>query len=408
VPEPLDDNVLRQLKPSAERVELADGTTPPTGLRLRIYPTGAKVWSVWYRTKGGQQRRHRIGTYPNLSLAAARKAARKINVEVDAGHDPQGAVAAKRQERRARGSASKFSDLIDDFVRDQQAAWRPSTKAGWLRYIEADIKPGLGKRIPAEITADDVLDFVNALKRKRGPVSVARCYEITRRIFRWAAAHRKIKQSPCLGLEAKEIVAKAKMGDRTYSDPELRAIIAAAQCTEYADIVPLIAYTATRNEETRTARWSHIDRKAKLWAIPSGNTKADEAHRVPLSKGALAILDGIEETKADFVFSAPTKAGCMDASQKTIKEICNLSGVADFKLHDLRRTVRQRLKDMGVAQHVGEAIIGHLPPKIVRNYTPQWEPLAEMTRALEAWSTELQAILAGRKRKAVVLAGRFA
>jgi integrase len=161
----------------------------------------------------------------------------------------------------------------------------------------------------------------------------------------------------------------------------------------------LLFFTATRNEETRSAEWRDVDLSSKLWTIPAAKSKTGEAHRVPLSSGALAVLADLRGTDARFLFPAPTKTGFMDAPQKAMALIRRKSGIDDFRIHDVRRTVRQRLADMDVSAHVGEAILGHLPPKIVRTYTPQWEPVREMAAALEAWSAELHRILRNEGRR---------
>jgi len=399
MPEYLTDADIKVLAARAVadgvRFEKADAGEP--GLRVRAFPSGTVVWFFWYRTKAGQARRYRLGAYPKMTLSAARKRAKHESTDVDRGGDPQGRLQQQRAERKGRQGAMKLSDLCDDFAADQKKRWRPATRAGWLRYIEADIKPGLGRRIPGEITTDDVLAFLEHLKRTRGAVSVARCYEVLRRIFRWAVARRKLPTSPCFGLDAGELLTRPEQRSRTYSDDEIRAILAASQQTELRHLVPLLFHTAARQEETRSAERRHVDVNARVWTIPAERSKTGEAHRVPLSSGALAVLDELPERGR--LFPAATSEGYMDPPRYHVLKLRRLSGVADFRLHDVRRTVRQRLADMGVSAHVGEAVLGHLPPKIVRTYTPQWEPIREMAAALEAWSAELGRIVRSEERR---------
>ena len=61
--------------PKVRRYEIADELLP--GLRLRVYPTGRKVWSAIARSDRRQVRQN-IGTYPAIDLAEARDAARII------------------------------------------------------------------------------------------------------------------------------------------------------------------------------------------------------------------------------------------------------------------------------------------------------------------------------------------
>ena len=82
--------------------------------------------------------------------------------------------------------------------------------------------------------------------------------------------------------------------------------------------------------------------------------------------------------------------------------IVQRSGVA-FRLHDLRRTVRTRLAEMGIPENVAEAVLGHTLPRLIRTYN-RHEPVPEMRAALEAWSARLEAIVNGTARLAEVVA----
>jgi integrase len=85
-----------------------------------------------------------------------------------------------------------------------------------------------------------------------------------------------------------------------------------------------------------------------------------------------------------------------------MRRIVQRSGVA-LRLHDVRRTVRTRLAEMGVSENVAEAVLGHTPPRLVRTYN-RHEPVPEMRAALEAWSARLDAIVDGTARLAEVVA----
>ena len=69
------------------------------------------------------------------------------------------------------------------------------------------------------------------------------------------------------------------------------------------------------------------------------------------------------------------------------------AGFEHWTLHDIRRTVRTRLGALGVQPHVAEAVLNHLPPKLIRTYDRN--PYGtEKRSALSAWSGQLQTALA--------------
>jgi integrase len=62
-----------------------------------------------------------------------------------------------------------------------------------------------------------------------------------------------------------------------------------------------LVLTAARSGEALGARWSEIDRQAKVWVIPAERMKARTEHRIPLSKQALELLDSLPHD-GPFVF----------------------------------------------------------------------------------------------------------
>ena len=55
--------------------------------------------------------------------------------------------------------------------------------------------------------------------------------------------------------------------------------------------VRFVALTAARPGEARGAVWAEIDLDAEVWTVPASRMKAGREHRVPLSSGALAVLE---------------------------------------------------------------------------------------------------------------------
>src|SRR5207245_2743891 len=56
----------------------------------------------------------------------------------------------------------------------------------------------------------------------------------------------------------------------------------------------LLALTFQRTKEVRFAEWSQFDLDAALWRIPAEIMKMREAHIVPLSQQAIAILKRLQ------------------------------------------------------------------------------------------------------------------
>src|SRR6185369_9948555 len=88
--------------------------------------------------------------------------------------------------------------------------------------------------------------------------------------------------------------------ERFFSPKELAAISDAL--AEYpgvaADCVRLIMLTGCRPGEAMQARWSEFDAEPGFWVKPSAHTKQRKTHRVPLSPGALELVDRMRKARA--------------------------------------------------------------------------------------------------------------
>jgi len=75
----------------------------------------------------------------------------------------------------------------------------------------------------------------------------------------------------------------------------------------------------------------------------------------------------------------------------------------NFRPHDLRRTCATNLSKLGVDDMTIATILNHSWP--LRHMTAvynRWERLPEMSRALERWGAELEAIVTGKGAAKVV------
>src|SRR6202041_851877 len=111
------------------------------------------------------------------------------------------------------------------------------------------------------------------------------------------------------------------------------------------------------------------------------------AHVVPLSVPVQALLRGVARQEGrDLVF--PGLRGPFSGVGKAKAQLDKASGVADWRLHDLRRTMATGLQRLGVRLEVTEAVLNHVSGSragIVGVYQKySWE--AEKRAALVAWS----------------------
>jgi integrase len=100
----LTDIAIRSAKPRAKPYKLGD----TLGLFLLVQPTGGKLWRLKYRVDG-REKKLGIGTYPEISLANARKRRDDARELMATGKDPS--REKQRDKTRARLASDPTRDL---------------------------------------------------------------------------------------------------------------------------------------------------------------------------------------------------------------------------------------------------------------------------------------------------------
>jgi integrase len=399
----LTDKNIRTLPSGKSRTNYTDSSLP--GFVLRVSSSGHRSFSVMYGS-GKARTRYTIGPLRELTLAQARDRAREILAKARLGEDPQAAKIAERRKPDTGTLAELAERFMEAKPRQRGGQWRPATGAIYRHALDHYILPRFGRSDPATITRQEIRLFLDGIARKT-PTMANRVLETFRRCYSWALSRDYVAATPFTGIERPAPKTRAT---RTFSNDEIRTIFASVRGTQLEHLVPLIFHTATRSEETRSMRWPHVDLERAVWHIPATQTEAGQD--LPLSKGAMAILQRIREAQQrdakvvpiaspDFVFPAPTGncdtcglVGHMDKPNKSTATLKEKLGLDDRGfLHHIRRTVADRLKnDLGFAPFVVDAVLGHAQPDLAKTYMPT-PPAVLMRGALQRWSDELAVIL---------------
>jgi integrase len=155
----------------------------------------------------------------------------------------------------------------------------------------------------------------------------------------------------------------------------------------------LLLLTGQRRDEIAAAHWGEIDLDRALLTIGSDRMKAKVGHAVPLTPAAVEILRSLPRFAAgDFVFSGRSGASPFSGFSKAKGRLDRAASIAPYTLHDLRRTVRTRLAELGVTPFIGELVIGHAQRGVHAIYDlHRYED--EKREALGRWERRLRAIL---------------
>jgi integrase len=363
-----------------------DPKLPGFGLRTR---NGKRSWVFQYKI-GDKHRRIKIGG-AELSREQARKLAqaqkgRLASAKLGHGIDP----ATERDDRKRATTTHirSFAAVIPTYLDARRGSLKPATYEAQDRHLNRHWAALHGLAL-AGVTRADVAASLTAITKAKGPIAANRARSTLSKFYAWAIGEGLCDHNPVIGTNKRD---ENDPRERSLSDAEAARIWLAAPDNDYGRIVKLILLTGCRRTEVGDLKWSEIDLlDARTITLPRDRTKNHQEHVVPLSDPALDVLME-RERNGDYVFGRTELAGFSGWS-KSKTEFDKLVKLQPWTLHDLRRTVRTGLGKLGVAPHIAEATLNHLPPKLIRTYDRNTYA-DEKRAALDQWATHLKTIVA--------------
>jgi integrase len=325
--------------------KIADGVnqklTVGNGLYLHVRD-GSSLWVIQYRD-GESHRARSLGTYPEVSLNAARQKREAFAVERREKRIPRRGLAVINSAAPAREPVKadedeikpkRFADVIEEFLTINIPQWKPdSTEARKYRLLKTG---ALGKMWTDEIKPAHVKTELQS--RWGHALASAEKYRMrTLKVMSYAMADhfRTPGQNPADKEIMKHLIAAAPKSKPHKPMPS--AAVPAFMAELVADGSPearalaFLILTASRTGNVIEADWSEI--KGNVWTIPAAQMKEKENgdHRMPLSPAALALL------------GKPRKSGRIfgdlphDALNDKLNELRPDDG---FTVHGLRTTFK--------------------------------------------------------------------
>jgi integrase len=380
------DKVTRIPLPDGKSEHIVfDESMPGFGVRIRA---GDKVQHRTFIAQykiGEKHRRITLGDVRKVTLEDARKEAKRIFGSVAHGRDP----ANEKAERRSAASYT-LDATIARYLEAKAAELRPRSLVEVTRHLEKDWQ-SLHNLAIASIGRANVAATLSAIAKTKGGVTANRARAALSAMFRWAIGEGLCDHNPVTGTNRQD---ENGHRERSLNDSEVAKVWLAAPENDYGNVVRLLLLTGCRREEIGSLKWSEIDNEARAITIPKERAKNGIEHIVPLPDAALSILRGIRRRgDRDYVFGIAREGGFSGWSKAKIALDKAVAVKEEWRLHDLRRTVRTGLGKLGVQPHIAEAVLNHLPPKLIRTYDRN-AYTAEKRDALDKWATHLKTVVA--------------
>jgi integrase len=350
-----------------------DDDVPGFGIRVRA--SGARTWIFQYKV-GGRTRRLVLGSASAVKPARAREIAGELHAKVRLGGDP---AAEKRDS--VRRSQDTFGNLIDRFL--EQYNKRPKTVEEVTRHLKMYSAP-LHSRPVELITLRDVADLLTKLDTSSGSTTTNRVRSTLSAVFSWAMREELALSNPVANTNKRDEHPR----DRVLSNDEIERIWNATGDDAFGTIIKLLILTGQRRSEISELRWSEIG--ADAIQLPSERAKNRRAHVIPLAPTARALLEK-SPRNGEGVFKSPAWSTCKD-------ELDKRSGVSNWVIHDIRRSVATGMADIGIAPHIIEAVLNHVSGHKggVAGIYNRSSYAAEKAAALARWDERVRSVVEGR------------
>ncbi len=319
----------------------------------------------------------KIGNYPSMGLASARKAAEHLIATLEREGD------AAALERTFGHVAERWLETVS---KPKNKSWKSQQ-----RNLEIHVYPKWRRRRLTAIKKADVRDLLDGIE---GEVLPNRVLATIRPIFRWALEHDWIDLSPAEGI-AKPRAEKVR--DRVLDMDEIARIWNAAGLLGYpfGSFLRLLILTAQRRSEVAGMTWASIDKKDAQWTLEGAETKASRAHLVPLAPLAMSELENLPEL-GDFIFTSTGKApiGQFAKAKRTLDEYIAAKGgpLKSWRLHDIRRSAATHMVRLGVSETVVSRVLNHAAQGITARVYALHSYAPEKRNALEKWAAEVDRV----------------
>ncbi|WP_281650192.1 phage integrase central domain-containing protein [Novacetimonas hansenii] len=270
----------------------ADGN----GLYLHVRSADRKNWVLRFMLMG-RSRDMGLGSYPDISLAAARVKALEAKGLIREGIDP---IEARRVNQSPEPQSAKtFRYAAKALIEDKRPGWRNEKHvAQWVSTLERFAYPTIGDIAVQDVTIDHVLRILRPIwhqipetaSRLRGRIenvmdsAYARGWCTQENPARWKGRISTIlpSQSSIRNVEHYPSLPWKRIPDF------LTELSKREGMGRWALLFAIL--TAARSGEVRGATWAEMNLHSRVWTIPGARMKAKRPHRVPLSSHAMAVL----------------------------------------------------------------------------------------------------------------------
>jgi integrase len=347
----LTEEGVKRIRPPAKgtQADYFDGVQP--GLVLRVNYGGAKVWRALHYLKrispDGKKitipTTFKLGRYPTLSVKQAREKAR--------------AFIADPHKGMAQAEVGSFQEIAEQWIKRHVEANRLRTQDEIERILAQYIYPKWRDRRFLDIRRREVNDLLDYVADNHGLSQADTVLAVIRGVTGWFQTRDDNYSSPIVRGMVRNKNGKAR--SRILTHEEIRVVWNACdQLGKYGALIKILLLTAQRREKVATMQWDDVVNGT--WIIASEEREKGNAGVLKLPPLAVGIINGLPRLAGNcFVFGYRHGRPFAAWSHWKSQLDALLPDMPPWVHHDLRRTARSLLAEIGVADHIAEQVLGH-------------------------------------------------
>lgn len=319
------------------------------GLSLRAFE-GRKSFYLYYRTRGGVQRRPKLGDWGTMTLTQAREVARDMLADVTKGHDPSALRASVKAEKT-------LADLWEEFWKRHASGKKTGDQdeSNWRLHIA----PRLGAKRLSQLTYSEISSMMDAMKAT--PYAANRVLALLSTMLNFAVDPLEwIERNP-----ARKVKRFKEQKRERYMAGEEAAKIADILYREREDNPASVAFlyllilTGARSGEIAKATWKNIQGN-KIVLAEHKTDAAGHKRTIHLPQTAMEVLDRL-----------PRASGTITGIKSPKKfwwRVREEAGCPDLRIHDLRHSFASAALSAGMSlAQIGE-LLGHRSTQTTHRY----------------------------------------
>lgn len=330
------------------------------GLRVLVNKQGRKYFYFRFVFES-QKRAAKLGEFPALEVAEARRLALEMRAKVDRGINPQ------EEEDRMQSSPT-----FESFGTTEYMPFACQTKRSAQDdecRLRVQIYPRFGSRKLIDIQTREVQQFHADMKESHCAATANRHLSLISRMYKLAVQWGRVDRNPCLGISKFK---ENNQRQRFLTPEEIQRVYKAMESEPNRTAVAALKFlllTGARREEALKARWENVDLDNGVWFLPQ--TKSGKGRYVQLNSEAQSVLRSLQRAEASpWLFpSKRDPAKPIYSPQGAFDRVLTVAGIEHLRLHDLRHSHASLAINAGVSLSVIQALLNHQSPIQTMRYS---------------------------------------